>query len=84
MKLKRNISWLFGSAALAGLALGGLITSGPLNRAAASSELLLHSALLILFWIGYVTSMICVLCAVGERIWGRELEPDKRHPAIKD
>lgn len=49
---------LLGRAAVAGLALGGLLALGPLNRVTAWSDLLLHGALLILFWLGYVRWMI--------------------------
>ena len=84
MKLNRNIFWLTGSAALAGLALGGMVVLGPLNGVAALSDLLLRGALLVLFWLGYVTLMICGLCFLGERIFGREPERDARPPAIED
>lgn len=84
MKLNRNILWLTGSAALAGLALGGMVALGPLNGVAALSDLLLRGALLVLFWLGYVTLMICGLCFLGERIFSREPERDVRPPAIED
>jgi hypothetical protein len=84
MKLNRNISCLLGSAGLAGLALGGMVALGPLNRLAALSDLLLHGALLIFFWLGYVTAMICGLCFLGDRLFGRLPERDPHHPVIED
>jgi len=84
MKLNRNISCLLGSAVLASLALGGMVALGPLNRLAALSDLLLHGALLILFWLGYVTSMICSLCFVGDQFFGRLPERDPHRPLIED
>ena len=84
MKLKRNLSCLVGSVALAGLALVGLVALGPLNGVNALYDLLLRGALLLLFWLGYVTLMIYVLCFLGGRIFGCEPERDERRPTIED
>jgi hypothetical protein len=84
MKLKGIILWLLGGATLAGLALGGLVALGPLEGAGSMSDRLLHGTLLICFWLGYVTVLICVLCYLGDRIFGHGLERDDHPLAIKD
>ncbi len=84
MKIKRNFSCVIGSVALAGLALGGIVALGPLNGVTALSDLLLRGTLLVLFWLGYLTLMIYVLCFLGERMFGREPERDVRQSAIED
>ena len=84
MKGKRNIACLAGGAAVAGLSLGGLWAMGPLDSRATAPGFLLHSALLILFWFGYVTCMICGLCWLGCRIFGAGTTPDPRQQPIED
>ncbi len=72
MRLKLDIRVLLGGASLTGLALGALVVLGPPKPAPALSDLLLHGALLILFWLGYLTSLIYVLCCLGNRLFGQD------------